>query len=362
MIRRAIDALRISNPARLTALSAVFLLAVLADAVVVSSTSAAHTADECAQVRAEVATNELRLAAAQQAGGLTSGQRAELANEQALDAAALRHCPISPTPSATTASASASPQPTVTASPQPTVTASPSASTGQACPALPAYPTPACTGAITAEANMSTTTGSINVTVAGTRIEKRIITGDLTVSAPNVTVVDSIIYHGVMVNDGASLSITDTTVGPPSGCDTGGFAVGWQHFQALRVEVRNMGDGFRNGGDNVRVDDSYVKTCAPAGSGAHSDAYQANGGGTNVVINHSTLDMRADDPCCWTAALFSDGISAGQTLTNNLLAGGGYTIQLDGVGPWVVTGNRAVDRSWQYDYAHHAALLELHLA
>jgi len=313
--------------------------------------SSAAPADDCAAVRDQVRLNELRLSAAAAATGLTSAQRQELANERALDAAALRACPAgTPTPTQTSATPSPTATATPTAAPPSTPPATPPAA--RACPPLPAFPNAACTGNVTPEADLRVVAGDLVVSAAGTRVERTLVTGQLVVNAPNVVVADSVVYRGITncCAAGASFSVSDTTVGPPSGCDTG-QAVGVSHYSATRVRVRNFGDGFRDSGDDISVVDSLVQTCAPAGSGAHSDGMQAYEGGLNVTISHSTLDLRADDLCCLTAALFSANSSRGWTMRDNLVAGGGYSVQLEDTdfgGTFVVTGNRIAAGAWQY--------------
>ncbi|MBB2749097.1 UNVERIFIED_ORG: hypothetical protein FHR35_009009 [Microbispora rosea subsp. rosea] len=226
----------------------------------------------------------------------------------------------------------------------------PTAPAGSACPG--GYPTPACTGAprsvspLRKAANLGG--NDYQVTTPGTVIDGVHITGDLVINADGVTVRNSQI-DGTVINERGtrqySFTISDSTVGPASGCvSTPG--VGESHYTATRVLVRGHGDGFRVSGDDVTIRDSYVHLCSNPGD--HSDGIQTYMAGKGLVFQHNTVDQR--DARDITAPIFiTDPRVVDVTLTDNLVMGGTYSIQVKNAhGRVVVRNNRLVNRSWVY--------------
>jgi parallel beta-helix repeat protein len=66
-----------------------------------------------------------------------------------------------------------------------------------------------------------------------------------------------------------------------------------------------------------------------------------------VTINHNTIDQR-DDPCPTAPIFIPDQGNAGATVTDNVVAGGGYSIRLTGGTVPTVTGNKVVNNTWGY--------------
>jgi hypothetical protein len=244
--------------------------------------------------------------------------------------------PSGPTPSRT------SPAPSMSTAPAPG---------GGAC-ALPAYPTPACTGA-PPNVTLTEVKGDFKATTSGQVIDGKRITGRLLVEAPNVTIRNSVI-GGVVTNaDGADgkprypFTIVDSTVGPETGCQFG-VGIGEANFVALRVHVRGIDDSFRMSGDNVTIRDSFARPCSRSTS--HSDGIQSycpDKPCSGLVMDHNTIDQHGMKDVTSPIFLVDPNLSA-VTLTNNLLAGGGYSLRLKvTAGPkWTVSGNKIVDGSW----------------
>jgi len=234
-------------------------------------------------------------------------------------------------------------------SPPDTPAPPPTAPAGSACPG--GYPTPACTGAPRSVDQLRKTAnqgGSYQVTTPGTVLDGVHITGDLVINADGVTVRNSQI-DGTVINELGtrqySFTISDSTVGPANGCiSTPG--VGESHYTATRVLVRGHGDGFRVSGDDVTIRDSYVHLCSNPGD--HSDGIQTYMAGKGLVFQHNTVDQR--DARDITAPIFiTDPQVVDVTLTDNLIMGGTYSIQVKNArGKVVVRNNRLVNRSWVY--------------
>ena len=219
----------------------------------------------------------------------------------------------------------------------------PGASSG--CAPAPSFPSPNCTG-VPAGVSLKTVSGDLKLSKAGQVLENTRVTGDVIVGAPDVKIRNSEIHGSVKNNDGGTrhaYSITDTTVGPPSGCNSDP-AVGDGDYTATRVHIRNTADGFRISWNNVLIEDSFVLLCSNPGD--HSDGIQGYLGGANVTIRHSTIDQRpAVDNI--TAPIFISDDSKGINAVGNLFAGGGYTVRLH-TGTSTFRDNRIVDGAWRY--------------
>jgi hypothetical protein len=201
-----------------------------------------------------------------------------------------------------------------------------------------------------------TTHPATTVTVAGTVIDGWHVTGDLVIHAANVAVRNSVIDGWVDNEDapaGADTTVTDTTIGPASGCnDLPGL--GEHDYTALRVQVRNHGDGYRMSGDNVSITDSWVHTCDSVDN--HDDGLQAYCPGSvchNLTLEHNTLDVSGTQN--FTAPVFGGvGDANGQIqnviVRDNLLDGGVFTVYLEwSAGTrFTVQDNAFVDNSWSF--------------
>jgi hypothetical protein len=234
---------------------------------------------------------------------------------------------------------------TTTTQPKPPAPVQPP-SGGGACPGT-GFPTPACTG-VPAGTKLSEQGAGLRITTAGTVIDSAHITGDLLITADNVTVRNSQIDGSVINEYGPnhySFTISDSTVGPASGCLTAP-GVGESKFTATRVLIRNHGDGFRASGADINIQDSYVSLCSNPGD--HSDGIQSYLTGANLTLNHTTIDQRNAKDMTAPIFLVDAGLN-NVTVTNNLVMGGTYSIQLkNATGKLVVRDNRLVDKSWLY--------------
>jgi hypothetical protein len=175
--------------------------------------------------------------------------------------------------------------------------------------------------------------------------------GNLFISGNGAAIQNSEIY-GTISNgeDHYTFSVTDSTLGMPdgNGC-SGNVAIQFDNYTALRVRVRNFSDAFRastpGGASNISIKDSFAKLCSNTGD--HSDGFQGYYGGSNVLIQHNTIDQRGLAPLTVTAPIFNSDDSDGITVKNNLLMGGSYTIRMDGNGTQsVAQDNRVVNNSW----------------
>jgi Right handed beta helix region len=244
------------------------------------------------------------------------------------------------------ASGTTTPEPTTSTSAT-SSSAPPSSSGSGRCPG---YPTPACTGvpAGTKLAQLALNADdTYRVTQDGAVLDSVHLGGNLLITANHVTIKNSQIDGFVTDEYGGvdySFTMTDTTVGLPTGCDSDS-GVGEANFTATGVLLQGNSDGFRDSGDNIQIRDSYVRLCSNPGD--HSDGIQSYLGGANLVLDHNTLDQRfAKDA---TAPIFLTDQKANVRVTNNLVMGGTYSIQVRYTGGAVtVRNNRIVNNSWVY--------------
>lgn len=267
---------------------------------------------------------------------------------------------VTTTAAAAPSSPTASPSATTTQEPAPRLTdrsGAPAAASGQAarppgtraCPPVPRYPTPACTG-VPSRLKLKTINGDFNANQPGQRINGKHITGSLLISADGVTVTNSWI-DGQVTNGSSgpvshSFTIRDSTVGTATGCtlETG---ISQSRFTATRVLVQGHGDGFGDAGDDIVIQDSFVRLCGF--ENAHSDGVQGYQGGHNVIVRHNTIDQRAVPDSGQTAPIFFSDGSKDATVLDNLLMGGSQTLRVhNGGGHYVVRGNRVVKDAWVF--------------
>ena len=178
--------------------------------------------------------------------------------------------------------------------------------TSSSCP-LPAYPDASCTG-VPAGVTLTPRAGPITITTAGTVLQNLDITytgsdSAVSINAPNVTIRNVRIRSNgislIQVNTGGSLLIEDSELinrpaaGQPN-CHNG-IAMG--NYTARRLEITGCENGAEMAHGNVVFEDNYVHdldTVGPSyvfGTGEpHTDGVQLNGGASNVVMRHNTID------------------------------------------------------------------------
>lgn len=316
----------------------------------VTGSSAAHTADACARVRAQVSEQENVWTAAEEAGGLTTAQRNWIANGRGVNSRALAHCatvPPSPSPSASVA-----PTPT----PTPTPTSTPSASTPPG-----AWPNATNTGVPSGWTPTATRTTDLTVTTAGAVVENvRLINADIIVQAANVTIRRVELQGGRIYNDAGStcaagLLLEEVSLIRAPGQTTRATdpsAVGVGSYTARRVKIDGLPEGFRVGGRSagcgpVVIEDSFARIVRPDVCGDwHGDGIQGYDGPA-LTVRRVTLDL-IETGCGGTAPFFYPSGQGNTTATVDglLVKGGGYAFRLGT--PGAVRGLWIVANSWGY--------------
>lgn len=178
-----------------------------------------------------------------------------------------------------------------------------------------------------------TPSGSVTVTDNGANLTGLRISGTVTVAADNVTIENSRITGGpggsgsfaVILNKGADhFALVNSEVSGPQSRNGGLESAVWNHYgnlgaTAIRSYFHGCADCWE--GPGTFLDDYMVVDAAYRGS--HDENIYVCGGA--VRVNHSTLLNRHRQ----TAAVFGDTDSCGGnrfTVTNSLLAGGGFVL------------------------------------
>jgi hypothetical protein len=219
-----------------------------------------------------------------------------------------------------------------------------------------------------------TTNGDLTIRTPGAVLDSELVTGTLHVNARNVTIRNSWVYGSIDNQSSAGFDyggmvVQDSDVGPPSG-DGGDTFPGLlvAGYTMERVHVHNVSEGPRVAAFNnpavpassqtVVIRDSLIQIVR--GTCSHNDGIQGFGEPPRTIISHNTIDARPAGTDCTTGALFIGNDNADQvTVTDNLMAGGGFTMRLGGPGrngPGGtydhVTGNRIVEDGWGFGPVH----------
>jgi hypothetical protein len=237
--------------------------------------------------------------------------------------------PVTATP---TASPTKAPVVTPSSTPTPVVTPSPTAtSKSSSCFAVPSacgYPDGTNTGVpagVTLSASSVTTITTAGTVISGAKL------GCIAIDANNVTVKDSDISGSA--SSSFCVSIGDGVTGTLLSNDTIHGLDGSSN--AVEYAVRDYGNGTVMQALNVyncteciygagaTVEDSYIHGMATVAGSHYEDFY--DGGGSGLKILHDTVLNEQNQ----TAAIYMSpdfGVVSNVTITDCLLAGGGYTV------------------------------------
>jgi hypothetical protein len=216
------------------------------------------------------------------------------------------------------------------------------AQTGNNCMAVPSacgYPDTTNTGTLPG-ITRTAVSGNVTLSTPNQVYENKTVSGGITVTAANVTIRNvKVTSRGWAVRcrpqDGncSNLSIQDTEIDLNG--ETGGYGIVCNSYTATRVFIHDGADGAYLC-SNATVRDSFISLGPDTNSDGWADSTGfcsgpehfdglSSDGGAGYVIDHNTIR----NPCSQTSAILmstnSGGISNVQ-ITNNLLAGGGYTL------------------------------------
>jgi hypothetical protein len=232
-----------------------------------------------------------------------------------------------------------------------TTTTAPPSTTTTTTPVSTGFPDASNTGVPAGVA--LTSTGSMTVTTAGAVIDAKLVTGTITIAAPNVVIertkfVGTGQSYAVYVQSG-SVTVQDCDV---SG-DYTGAAIAFDNWTMLRCDLHSLTNDGVKLGNHVLLQDTWMHNWA-TGPGAHADGGQVQNGISGTVVRHNSIDLPGANSALFIAPDLGPSSSGPLTIENNLLGGGGYTLfDVDGnsgqyyIGNISITGNRFLrDSTW----------------
>lgn len=245
------------------------------------------------------------------------------------------------TPPGSSAPASATPTPSRTPTATPTTAtaadSSPASDSGASSntrncanqPSACGYPDSTNTGVQPGTA--LTSQGSVTITGNGTVLQNAVVNGTITIAADNVTLRNvRVLANGDTWGIGLRHT-TNTTIDHVQVMRGGGdrLEVGIKDVYGdatgttiTRSDISGASTGIQTHEGLVR--DNYVHDLA-MDTGDHVNGFTSNGATTPLTIDHNTIENQIGQTDA--IGLFQDfGLEANRTITNNLLAGGGYTL------------------------------------
>jgi hypothetical protein len=241
----------------------------------------------------------------------------------------------SPTPTGSTPTTT-TPPPATTATP--TTTPTTTTTTTQRSNTLPA--------GVPAGTNLTTQNGDMTINSAGTIIENKLINGCVFVNAANVIIRNSKILcsgPGAINNNSTGLLVVDSEIS----CNgtLGSAALGWRNFTARRINAYAC-ENIIWAENNVVIEDSYIHDPIDYDpvTDPHTDTVQIPRGATDITIRNNTIyGNYVNQDSFGNSAITVGGGTSNILITENLLAGGGYTVYCNQPGPgnnFRITNNR----------------------
>jgi hypothetical protein len=184
--------------------------------------------------------------------------------------------------------------------------------------------------------------GSIVINTPGAVIEGLNITGTVIINAPNVTLKNCSITSGdydvVLVKPGITGAVVQNCNIDNQGSGGQGIA-GQGSF--LNNNIQHAADGIDVRGDNTLIQGNYIHNMSGT-SDSHFDGIQADGGFSNLTINHNTVINEQGQ----TSAVMLDnywGPIDKVSITDNLLVGGGYSVYINEVAQGQAGGGKVTN-------------------
>ncbi len=254
--------------------------------------------------------------------------------------------PTATTPSSPASSGTGTPRP-----PTPTDTAAGGATS------FAGFPTARTTGVRSGRA-LKVHQGDLNLTTPGQVVQGLDIHGYVNVTAPNVTIRDSIVRGGTTPTRGrglirdttasaTNLVVEDTELAPDRPSVYLDGLQGW-NFTARRLDIHGTVDGVKIHGNNVRVESSWIHDLVaydhdPAQNGgpSHNDGVQILGG-TGIVLTGNSI---SGGPASGIQVTQSQGPVRGLVIEGNFIDRGTCAVKLQNaplstLGPVVARDNR----------------------
>jgi nitrous oxidase accessory protein NosD len=166
----------------------------------------------------------------------------------------------------------------------------------------------------------------MTVSTAGTVIDGKDISGNVTVNAPNVTIRNSRIHSRstwLVDNNSTGLLIEDSEL---DGEGSNSMSIGSSNYTLRRVDITGTENGMDIGSPgNVTVEDSYIHDLTTANQ-AHTDGIQIGQGAADLTIRHNTITPTSSGSGATSAIIMWDEGDPQNTrvrIENNRLIGTG---------------------------------------
>jgi hypothetical protein len=196
---------------------------------------------------------------------------------------------------------------------------------------------------------------------AGSTVEDLQLTGSMTIKANNTTIKDSEIIvtegescsskpcgrHGIYIEPGVSGTVIEHSTirgSEASGANVVQYAIKSEDSET-RIEAVHLYNATEPLNGPAQISNSLIEANGTIPEEHYEDIYYGGGGGP-LTVNHNTML----NPHNQTAVIFASvdfGDQTSLTITNNLMAGGGYVIyggasgdEGSVLGPVTVSGNR----------------------
>jgi hypothetical protein len=164
----------------------------------------------------------------------------------------------------------------------------------------------------------------------GAIIEGLDIKGSVIINAPNVTLKNCKVTNSgnnvVLIKPGVTGALVKN-------CEIDNLSAGGQCIAGqgtfLHNNIHDCADGIDVRGDNTLIQGNFIHRMNGTAD-SHLDGIQADGGFSNLTINHNTVINEQNQ----TSAVMLDnywGPIDTVAITNNLLVGGGYTVYINEV-------------------------------
>jgi hypothetical protein len=195
-----------------------------------------------------------------------------------------------------------------------------------------------------------TPSGSITVKQDGQIVEGLDIAGTITVLANDVTIrkvhIKTGDYYPIRYfdNDNTGLVVEDSEIEGTSGNVTS--SVAFAHYTARRLNIHGGADGLK-ADEDVLIEGCWIHDLSN-GDGEHNDGVQSTGG-KGVTIRGNSISG-ASNACVQTGDEHAP--TEDLTVECNWLSGGGYTLNIRGVGATRPRGTRIVNNRFARDYGY----------
>lgn len=188
------------------------------------------------------------------------------------------------------------------------------------------YPTAANTGTV---GPLTEVIGNQLISVDGQIVENLDITGNLRITAKDVVVRNCRIrandFYCVIVQ-GTGCRIEDCEIsGELSTIGITAISVQAANCTVIRCNIHHAGNYMQFTGNGHVFRDNYGHTVYDVSPDPHYDGFECNGGSDNVLIEHNTIYVEANQTGCIQLNNEFGGIS-NITVNDNFLVGSGYNI------------------------------------